>query len=166
MSAACLAAGDLGTPPAVTRGRLASCVCWQSGAPPYLRSCETETRSKCSGQNQTSDALRIFQLNVELDPDWANTYDRLGEACKAAGDKAQAVKNYEKSLSIPKIHRNVRSAAGEKAASKQYYPHGPKPFCPNQLRAWSHCRSGRKHGSHPQFRGLARKQWQRRPRER
>jgi tetratricopeptide (TPR) repeat protein len=101
MSAACLAAGDLGTPPAVTRGRLASCVCWQSGAPPYLRSCETETRSKCSGQNQTSDAIRIFQLNVELDPDWANTYDRLGEACKAAGDKAQAVKNDEKSLSIP-----------------------------------------------------------------
>lgn len=49
---------------------------------------------------QIADAFRIFELNVELHPDSANTYDSLGEAYMAAGDKAQAVKNYEKSLAL------------------------------------------------------------------
>ena len=49
-------------------------------------------------RKKIADAIRIFELNVELHPDSANTYDSLGEAHMAAGDKAQAVKNYEKSL--------------------------------------------------------------------
>src|SRR5207237_8933290 len=56
---------------------------------------------------QTADAIRIFQLNVELYPDSANTYDSLGEVYMAAGDKAQAVKNYEKSLSLNPQNTNA-----------------------------------------------------------
>ena len=56
---------------------------------------------------QTADAIRIFQLNVELYPDSANTYDSLGEAYMAAGDKTQAVKNYEKSLSLNPQNTNA-----------------------------------------------------------
>ena len=58
-------------------------------------------------RKQTADAIRIFQLNVELYPDSANTYDSLGEAYMAAGDKAQAVKNYEKSLSLNPKNTNA-----------------------------------------------------------
>src|SRR6266566_2540379 len=58
-------------------------------------------------RKQTADAIRIFQLNVELYPDSANTYDSLGEAYMAAGDKAQAVKNYEKSLSLNPQNTNA-----------------------------------------------------------
>jgi tetratricopeptide (TPR) repeat protein len=58
-------------------------------------------------RKQTDDAIRIFQLNVELYPDSANTYDSLGEAYMAAGDKAEAVKNYEKSLSLNPKNTNA-----------------------------------------------------------
>lgn len=49
--------------------------------------------------NQTCYAIRVFQLNVELNPDSANTHDSLGETCMASGDNAQAVKNCEYILS-------------------------------------------------------------------
>ena len=58
-------------------------------------------------RKKTADAIRIFQLNVELYPDSANTYDSLGEAYMAAGDKTQAVKNYEKSLSLNPQNTNA-----------------------------------------------------------
>ena len=58
-------------------------------------------------RKQIADAIRIFQLNVDLYPDSANTYDSLGEAYLAAGEKAQAVKNYEKSLSLNPQNTNA-----------------------------------------------------------
>jgi cytochrome c-type biogenesis protein CcmH/NrfG len=42
----------------------------------------------------------MFQLNVELHPDSSNTYDSLGEAYMANGEKELAIKNYEKSLEL------------------------------------------------------------------
>src|SRR5215471_137447 len=42
---------------------------------------------------KTEDAIRIFQLNGELHPDSSNTYDSLGEAYMANGEKALAIKN-------------------------------------------------------------------------
>lgn len=58
--------------------------------------------------NKFQDAIRIFQLNVEAYPNSANTYDSLGEGYMDAGDKPQAVANYEKSLQLnPKNHNAV-----------------------------------------------------------
>lgn len=58
-------------------------------------------------RKKTADAIRIFELNVKLYPNSANTYDSLGEAYIAAGDNAQAVKNYEKSLSLNPQNANA-----------------------------------------------------------
>ena len=51
-------------------------------------------------QNRTADALEIFKLNVSLYPGSANAFDSLGETYAALGDKAQAIKNYEKSVEL------------------------------------------------------------------
>ena len=47
-----------------------------------------------------NEAIRIFQLNIEAYPNSANTYDSLGEAYMDAGDKPQAIANYQKSLQL------------------------------------------------------------------
>ena len=55
--------------------------------------------------NKFQDAIRIFQLNVEAYPNSANTYDSLGEAYMDAGERTQAIANYQKSLQLnPKNH--------------------------------------------------------------
>lgn len=46
------------------------------------------------------EAIEIFKLNVEYYPNSANVYDSLGDAYQAAGKKDEAVKAYEKALSI------------------------------------------------------------------
>ena len=56
---------------------------------------------------KTADAIRIFQLNVELHPDSSNTYDSLGEAYMANGEKELAIKNYEKSLEMNAKNSNA-----------------------------------------------------------
>jgi len=45
-------------------------------------------------------AIRVFQLNVEAFPESSNTYDSLGEAYMNAGDRANAVANYQESLRL------------------------------------------------------------------
>ena len=47
-----------------------------------------------------TEAIRIFQLNVELHPESWNVYDSLGEAYRDSGDKELAVQNYQKSLEL------------------------------------------------------------------
>ena len=56
---------------------------------------------------KTEDAIRMFQLNVELHPDSSNTYDSLGEAYMANGEKELAIKNYEKSLELNANNSNA-----------------------------------------------------------
>jgi uncharacterized membrane protein len=54
-------------------------------------------------------AIRIFQLNIEAYPTSANVYDSLGEAYLKAGDKPQAIANYQKSLQLnPKNSNGAR----------------------------------------------------------
>jgi hypothetical protein len=55
---------------------------------------------------RTEDAIEIFILNVEMFPDAFNTYDSLGEAYMIAGDKDQAIKNYEKSIELNPDNQN------------------------------------------------------------
>jgi len=53
------------------------------------------------------DAIRIFQLNTELHPDSANTYDSLAEAYMNSGDKPLAIQFYEKSLALNPKNTNA-----------------------------------------------------------
>jgi hypothetical protein len=45
-------------------------------------------------------AIRVFQLNVEAYPQSANVYDSLGEGYMDAGNKSEAIANYQKSLQL------------------------------------------------------------------
>jgi C-terminal processing protease CtpA/Prc len=50
--------------------------------------------------DQTGEALEVFKLLVEQFPTSANTYDSVGEAYLALGDKKQALANYQKALAM------------------------------------------------------------------
>jgi len=47
-----------------------------------------------------SEGIRIFQLNVENFPRSSNAYDSLAEGYLRAGDKAQAIANYERAIEL------------------------------------------------------------------
>jgi tetratricopeptide (TPR) repeat protein len=49
---------------------------------------------------RVEDAIRVFQLNVELYPESWNVYDSLGEAYLNHGDKDLAIKNYRRSVDL------------------------------------------------------------------
>jgi hypothetical protein len=50
--------------------------------------------------NRAVDAIEIFKLNAEAYPRSANVYDSLGDAYEAAGRKEEAIKSFERALSI------------------------------------------------------------------
>jgi CubicO group peptidase (beta-lactamase class C family) len=52
------------------------------------------------GAQRVKDAIEVFKLNVADHPQSANTYDSLGEAYAVAGDKQQAIKNYQRSVEL------------------------------------------------------------------
>lgn len=49
---------------------------------------------------RSADAVEVFKLNAETYPKSANVYDSLGDAFVAAGRTDDAIKSYEKALSI------------------------------------------------------------------
>ncbi len=51
-------------------------------------------------QKRYPKAIEVLKMNVKSDPTDANAYDSLGEAYKQAGDKANAIKNLKKALSL------------------------------------------------------------------
>jgi tetratricopeptide (TPR) repeat protein len=63
------------------------------------------------------DAIEIFKLNVEYYPNSANVYDSLGDALQAAGKKDEAIKAYEKALTIdpnyPSSLENLKKLRGQ-----------------------------------------------------
>jgi len=65
------------------------------------------------GQNKLTDAIRVFQLNVELYPKSWNVYDSLGEAYMNHGDKDLAIQNYQKSLELNPKNRGAVQALGK-----------------------------------------------------
>ncbi len=64
-------------------------------------------------KKMTAEAIAIFKLNVAEFPKYANGYDSLGEAYLAAGDKAQAILNYRKSLELDPSNANAAAKLGE-----------------------------------------------------
>lgn len=59
------------------------------------------------GRKRLAEAIEILKLNVEAYPNSANVYDSLGEAYFASGNTAQAIQNYEKSLSLDPANTNA-----------------------------------------------------------
>jgi len=57
---------------------------------------------------RTDDAIRIFLWNTELYPNSANAFDSLGEAYVKIGDKASAIKQYEKVLELDPENENAK----------------------------------------------------------
>jgi tetratricopeptide (TPR) repeat protein len=53
------------------------------------------------------EAIRIFQLNVDVYPHSSNVYDSLGEAYMDDGDKPLAIANYQKSLELNPNNRGA-----------------------------------------------------------
>lgn len=58
-------------------------------------------------QKKLAEALAVFKANVELYPQSANTYDSLGEAYMANGEKELASANYKKSLELDPQNKNA-----------------------------------------------------------
>ena len=65
------------------------------------------------GQDRIDDAIKMFQINVELNPESWNVYDSLGEALLRAGNNDDAVTMYEKSLAL-----NPENTSGKEALAK------------------------------------------------
>ena len=57
-------------------------------------------RLPAPGQKKTDEAIALFRKNVKDHPDSWNTYDSLGEALAAKGDKKGAIENYSKALAM------------------------------------------------------------------
>ena len=54
------------------------------------------------------EAIKIFKLNVDLHPEYANGYDSLAEAYMNAGEDELAIKNYQKSLELDPNNDNAK----------------------------------------------------------
>lgn len=57
--------------------------------------------------NRIAEAIRIFQLNVEIYPQSSNVYDSLGEAYLLHGDNRLAIANYARSLQLNPKNRGA-----------------------------------------------------------
>lgn len=70
------------------------------------------------GEKKYNDAIEVFKLNVKLYPQSANTYDSLGEAYAAAGNKKLALKNYEKAVELNPKNENAKQIIAKLKAGK------------------------------------------------
>jgi 3-oxoadipate enol-lactonase len=59
-------------------------------------------------KGKIKEAIELFKLNTAAYPNSSNTYDSLGEAYLADGQKDLAIKNYEKSLELNPNNANAR----------------------------------------------------------
>jgi tetratricopeptide (TPR) repeat protein len=74
-------------------------------ADPKNKFANTESQMNALGYGllqaqQTAAAIGVFRLNAEAYPNSANAFDSLAEAYLAGGNRAEAIKNYEKALRI------------------------------------------------------------------
>ena len=52
------------------------------------------------------EAIEVFKINAETFPKSGNTYDSLGEAYLADGDKKAAIANYKKAVELDPTNEN------------------------------------------------------------
>jgi tetratricopeptide (TPR) repeat protein len=60
------------------------------------------------GTGRMKEAIAVFRLNVELNPESWNVYDSLAEAYMNSGDTENAIKNYKKSLELNPENTNAK----------------------------------------------------------
>jgi CubicO group peptidase (beta-lactamase class C family) len=65
------------------------------------------------GEGQVAQAIEIFEYNVELYPDVANTYDSLAEAYMVNGDRELAIENFRKVLELDPDNDNAKEKLAE-----------------------------------------------------
>ena len=58
--------------------------------------------------NNFTNAINYFKVNVALYPESSNVYDSLGDAYKKKGDTLQAINNYKKSLEIDSSNSRIK----------------------------------------------------------
>jgi CubicO group peptidase (beta-lactamase class C family) len=68
-------------------------------------------------ETQVAQAIEIFEYNVELYPDIANTYDSLGEAYMVNGDRELAIESYRKVLELNPESDNAKEKLTELGAA-------------------------------------------------
>jgi Protein of unknown function (DUF2911)/Tetratricopeptide repeat len=59
-------------------------------------------------ERDAATAVHLFEANARLHPDSWNVWDSLGEGLAAAGRSAEAIKNYEKALSMAPENQKAR----------------------------------------------------------
>jgi tetratricopeptide (TPR) repeat protein len=65
------------------------------------------------GEESFPEAIAVFQLNVEMNPDSWNVYDSLGEAYMRSGQQSLAIENYDKSLELNADNENGKRMLAE-----------------------------------------------------
>ena len=50
--------------------------------------------------DKTTEAVKIFELNIEIFPDYANGYDSLGDAYLASGNKGKTIEVWKKAVEL------------------------------------------------------------------
>jgi len=63
---------------------------------------------------QVADAVRVFRSNVIVHPRYANGWDSLGEALRAAGDTAASMAAYHRALELDPGNENARRILGRR----------------------------------------------------
>jgi cytochrome c-type biogenesis protein CcmH/NrfG len=58
-------------------------------------------------KGKSDDAVRIFQLNVQQNPNSSFAYSSLADAYAAAGQKDLAIQNYEKAIQLEPRNRDA-----------------------------------------------------------
>ena len=59
------------------------------------------------GEKQLPQAVAVLRLNTSLYPASANTYDSLGEVLELTGDRAGALRNYQRSVALNPANTNA-----------------------------------------------------------
>ncbi len=64
-------------------------------------------------ENKLNEAVTIFTILVQVFPESANGYDSLGEAYLKAGNKAEALKNYKRSVELNPKNENAKKVISD-----------------------------------------------------
>ena len=70
------------------------------------------------GKKRVKEAIGVFEMNVNDYPNSSNAYDSLGEAYMVAGNKPEAIRNYQRSLALDPGNDNARQMI-QKLSSNQ-----------------------------------------------
>lgn len=71
------------------------------------------------GTKDVKKAIEFFEYNISNFPNSANAYDSLAEGYMVKGNKAQAIKNYEKSLKLDPNNQNAARCIRELKKQKE-----------------------------------------------